>query len=248
MTATDQIVSEYLDRLYECARSLTRSQVEELIADVREHVAAAIAEAGRDDEATVRTVLDRLGTPEDIVAAAAEQEPAAAPVGETTVAGGAKSRSWTWREVVAVVLLVPGAFFAPILGPLAGIAFAWGSDVWDKGTKRVAYAIGGIGALAPLLFLAALLPMRTNSTLTIRPDASVSSAPVKNPGAGVPVPDVVGASESQGTQELLNAGFVVATAYVQSESAAPGVIASMSPDAGTVAPFGSQVSIVVVGQ
>ena len=73
MTTSDRIVADYLDRLYDCGKSLTRTQIEELMADVREHVAAAVLEAGRDDEGTVLTVLDRLGAPEDIVAAAAAE-------------------------------------------------------------------------------------------------------------------------------------------------------------------------------
>lgn len=159
MTSSELIVADYLDRLYECGRSLTRTQIEELMADVREHVAAALLAAGRDDEATVRTVLDRLGTPEEIVAAANGDVPVSRPAPMPAPALPASGR-WTWRELTAAVLLVPGAFMLPIIAPLAGIAFAWSSELWDKKAKRVAYWIGGVGAAIPLALILSIVIIR----------------------------------------------------------------------------------------
>lgn len=244
MTTSDRIVADYLDRLYDCGKSLTRTQIEELMADVREHVAAAVLEAGRDDEATVRTVLDRLGAPEDIVAAAAGENVASTAPSPPT-GSSPESRSWGWREVVTVILIVPGAFFAPVLGPLAGIAFAWSSEIWDKRAKRVAYAIGAVGAAVPLLFIAAFIPFRT-TTVVKSAQMPVASSESATPVAEVPVPDVLGVDELVGTNRLFAAGFIVATAYVDSSTTAPGLIASMAPAPGSQAPVGSLVSIVVV--
>lgn len=245
MTANDQIVCEYLDRLYECARSLSRSQVEELMTDVREHVAAAIAEAGRDDEATVRTVLDRLGTPEDIVAAAVGEASAVPPVIESGTADSARTRSWGWRETVAVALLVPGAFFAPIVGPLTGIAFAWSSEVWDKGTKRFAYVIGTVGVALPLFLFAAGVSLFTATSDQM--GSFISNAPVIS-GNVAPtgrVPSVVGMSEEDATRALAKAGFAVIKDYQASDSVPLGRVISMDPAGGTQNGWSVSVRIII---
>ena len=65
---TDALVRDYLGRLQVAATSLPAPRREELTGEVRDHIAAAIAQAGRSDEVTVRNILERLGAPEDIVA------------------------------------------------------------------------------------------------------------------------------------------------------------------------------------
>lgn len=250
MTASEQAVAEYLDRLYECGKSLTRTQIEELMADVREHVAAAVVEAGRDDEATVRTVLDRLGTPEDIVAAAAAETPdapPAAPAPSPTASAG----KWTWRELTAVVFLVPGAFLAPVVAPLAGMAFAWSSEIWDKRAKRVAYWIGGVGAALPLLLVALgmslFLPIRSEvHTLLTQNPVMVEGNLVPAGAAGMAViPSVDGMTEDEATQTLWSAGFQVVKRYEKSDSVALGDIIKIDPVAGATQSIGTNVRMVI---
>src|SRR4051794_14843544 len=65
----DPLVDDYLDRLEAAAAHLPRERRKELIAEIGEHVPAGRAEAG-DDETAVRNVLERLGSPEEIAAAA----------------------------------------------------------------------------------------------------------------------------------------------------------------------------------
>lgn len=69
----DTLVSDYMRRLGEEARRVIPQQADDLVADVREHIEAALARADQRDEAAVRSVLDRLGSPEVIVAAAEDQ-------------------------------------------------------------------------------------------------------------------------------------------------------------------------------
>lgn len=99
------LAAEYLDRLRVIARLLPRARREELLAEIEVHLTEAIgAEAG---QAEALTVLDRLGTPEEIVAA---ELPEPSPDARGT------------REWAAVILLLFGGFIVGIgwvvvLGP-----------------------------------------------------------------------------------------------------------------------------------
>ena len=66
----DPLVDAYLRRLDAAARDLPAGRRAELSAELEEHIEDALREAGARDEATVRNVLDRLGPPEEIAAAA----------------------------------------------------------------------------------------------------------------------------------------------------------------------------------
>ncbi|HYU86509.1 MAG TPA: hypothetical protein VEK80_17025, partial [Kribbellaceae bacterium] len=67
----DTLVGDYLGRLEQAAQVLPADRRTELVEEVRAHIAEART-AGADDLAAVRTVLDRLGSPDEIVAAARE--------------------------------------------------------------------------------------------------------------------------------------------------------------------------------
>jgi hypothetical protein len=73
MTQTDELVAAYLARVERAASRLPAGRREELIGDLREHIEIARAESGAESEAEVRTILERLGDPESIVAAADTQ-------------------------------------------------------------------------------------------------------------------------------------------------------------------------------
>jgi hypothetical protein len=73
MTQTDELVAAYLARVERAASRLPAGRREELIGDLREHIEIARAESGAESEADVRTILERLGDPESIVAAADTQ-------------------------------------------------------------------------------------------------------------------------------------------------------------------------------
>ncbi|MEV4280574.1 HAAS signaling domain-containing protein [Actinoplanes xinjiangensis] len=73
MTQTDELVAAYLARVERAASRLPAGRREELIGDLREHIEIARSESGAESEADVRTILERLGDPESIVAAADTQ-------------------------------------------------------------------------------------------------------------------------------------------------------------------------------
>jgi len=66
----NKLVGEYLNRLESAAAGLGRGRRTELVAEIREHVDDGLREAGAVDEVAVRNVLERLGPPEEIAAAA----------------------------------------------------------------------------------------------------------------------------------------------------------------------------------
>lgn len=144
---TDVLVRDYLGRLEAEAAVLPVNRREELRVEVREHINAALAEAGRSDEATVRNVLERLGSPEDIVAAEAGQAgtpPGAAAASDVGVAG--TGSRWGAVEVSAVVLLclawpaifLPFGLFLWLGFAVTGLVLVWVSGVWTRRKKLTA--------------------------------------------------------------------------------------------------------------
>ncbi len=159
---THPLVADYLNRLETAAAVLPLSRHTDLVAEIREHLTDALAGTGEgpdgegpDGEAAVRAVLDRLGTPDEIVAAetpgVGEEAAASAvrPLGQPAwaaaptawaaspgpVPGGSP---WGPVEVIAVVGLTLGTFVLPVVGPLIGIACAWVSNRWTRREKVVA--------------------------------------------------------------------------------------------------------------
>lgn len=163
-------VADYLRRLESAAARLPAGRREELVEEIRGHVADALGAIG-DDEAAVRGVLDRLGSPEEIVAAEDVAEPAPAPppayvppsspppvapapaaASVLTEPARPGSRVWGPLELVAVLGLTLGTFLLPIVGPLVGLVCAWLSDRWTRREKVIATVWA---ALAPLVVVLA---------------------------------------------------------------------------------------------
>jgi hypothetical protein len=116
---TNELVAAYLQRLERAADSLPRSRRAELVAEIREHIDDALLEAGAADEVAVRNVLERLGPPEEIAAAAA-------PQGVGPVRAGK-------LEVGALIALA-----VPFAGWLVGIPLMLLSRAWTGRDKAIA--------------------------------------------------------------------------------------------------------------
>ncbi len=153
----DALVRDYLGRLETAAWRLPVDRRGELVEDVREHIATAMVEAGRSDELTVRNILERLGPPEEIVAAEGEPPAAAPPWAATPPAGPDGARApWGAVEVIGLLLLTVGAVFLPFVGPLIGLVFVWLSVRWTRLQKSIATAIVLVLFALPVLGLLAL--------------------------------------------------------------------------------------------
>lgn len=141
------MVVGYLARLHAAAAALPPGRREELVAEIRGHIDDAVIAAGGHDVA-VRQVLDRLGPPEDIVAAErddAGDRPAGLPPGPPP-----PSSPWGVVEVLAVLGLTAGAVVVPLLGPLVGAVLAWASSQWTRTEKWIATIL----AVLPIILLA----------------------------------------------------------------------------------------------
>ncbi|GGN93199.1 hypothetical protein GCM10010112_81160 [Actinoplanes lobatus] len=105
MTQTDQLVTDYLARVERAAAGLPAGRREELLADLREHIDIARAESGAETEADIRTILDRLGDPESIVAAADTQtDLPRVPAAPLYAAAPRRRFPWLVLTIVAAVI------------------------------------------------------------------------------------------------------------------------------------------------
>lgn len=118
MTNTDPLVQDYLTRLEDAARSLPPGDRVELLHDITGHLSAAQDAAS--DELGLRTALDRLGEPKEVVLAYAGHGTDGLPpdaAGSACAAGSpaapsrrrVQSAGITALAVTALVLLLTGA-------------------------------------------------------------------------------------------------------------------------------------------
>lgn len=91
----------------------------------------------------MRTLLDRLGEPEAIVASARDDD-AARPdrrLSATVESPVGPASLWGGLEIATVILLGIGAVVIPILGPLVGLILLWSSSQWTRRQKGIGTAI-----------------------------------------------------------------------------------------------------------
>lgn len=161
---TPRLVRGYLDELRSTAADrLGPVRSAELVDEIHEHIDAAIA-SGQ----PVGDVLERLGSPAEIVAA----EPHAGQP-----AGGPRLRA---RELFAIVLLLIGLPLL-VVGWVVGVVLLWTSDRWSTRDKLVGTLLwpGGLG-----LFLAVGLSPTTMTTQTCDGAGSCSEVSSSSIGLG----------------------------------------------------------------
>jgi hypothetical protein len=213
MIVTDHpAVAAYLARLDALCAHLPADRREELRTDLLDHLRDALPDDA--DEASVRAALDRLGPPEDIVAA--EQGPD--PVATTMEPGGAGV-----REALAVAFLTVGSFI-PVIGWLVGAVLLWTSKRFTPGEKLAATLLvpGGPGAVALVFLSLAVVP--AGDACTAMPTA-VAPAPV--PGTPTTAGPTAGDALDQTTScsSGVNVGGVVLTALFAIAFVVPFVVA-----------------------
>lgn len=146
----EALVRDYLGRLEAAAMPLPVDRRAELAGEVRQHIEMALEEAGVRDEVTVRNVLERLGPPDEIIAA--EQGSGGAGNSATLPSTGRDS-AWGGVEITAILLLTVGAVFLPIIGPLIGLVFVWASAQWTTQHKVIATVIVLAFLVVPIALL-----------------------------------------------------------------------------------------------
>jgi hypothetical protein len=164
MTTTHPLAEDYLRRLNHIARVLPRHERGELVAEIRNHLDTGLRPDAT--EADVRNMLDELGPPDDIVAAAR-------PKRLFTRRGP--------REVFALILLVTG--LPPILGWLAGVGLLLWSPLWSTRQKLLGILVWPGGYFLLLGLGAPLIPLREVRSCPV-PAGGPSETPAGCTGSG----------------------------------------------------------------
>lgn len=154
-TTMHPLAGGYLQRLERLARDLPRRDRDDLIAEIRGHMEAALPTDAT--EADVRNVLDELGPPEAIVAAAG--------VPEHRPRRGA-------REVFALVLLVTG--LPPLFGWLVGAGLLLWSPLWTARQKLLGLLVWPGGYV---------LTLGVGGVMSARPSCQASVVPARSGAA-----------------------------------------------------------------
>jgi uncharacterized membrane protein len=127
------LAADYLRDLEREARRLPRAERQELVEEIRAHLAEATDPMMTDAEAL--TVLDRLGQPHDIVKAERPEE-------EENRRDRRGIHEWA-----AIILLLLGGF-AFGFGWIAGLILLWSSRAWNTRDKLIGTFVvpGGLAA------------------------------------------------------------------------------------------------------
>jgi hypothetical protein len=158
----DELVTDYLRRLNAAAAVLPDDRRHELVEEIAVHIAEARA-AIPAQPGGVRTILEQLGQPEEIVAAAGGR-PA---VGQSGSRPGA-------QEIIAVILLLIGGVVVPLIGWVAGVVLLWSSRHWSVRDKLLGTLVWPFGLAGPLVLIGAGLVVNTSTT---RQGCAVSATP-----------------------------------------------------------------------
>lgn len=173
--AQHPLVTDYLRRLREATATLPPTVAVELVADIEEHLDSA--NLGARSEADVRQALDRLGSPEEVAAAAGpELPPLSSP--DALIASSPPAAGTHRLESVALLLLVLAEVLfivVPLSAPLwvAGVVCLVLATGWTAREKVAAAAfvatgfpLVGLGVVVSALVVAELGACSASSTST----------------------------------------------------------------------------------
>ena len=135
----DKLVRRYLAQLDAALRGVDASRRQEIRADVHRHIEQGRTGLDRDDVASVRALLSRVGDPAAIAVKAGAPPPA--------------SRRWdAWAPWLII--------FGPVasgLGWVAGVLILWTSPTWSRRDKLIATFVPPAGLVALFFGLVATL-------------------------------------------------------------------------------------------
>ena len=149
-TVVDPLVEDYLRRLDAAAYPLGDDRRGELMAGIREHIEAAVESGEVHDEASLRVLLDRLGDPEEIVAAARDDGSGATPYPLGAPAAVTYRRAGIGLEITAALFQTVGSVLL-VVGWLVGVVLVWSSRRWTVGEKLIATLVFPGGPAAALV-------------------------------------------------------------------------------------------------
>lgn len=150
----DDLVRDYLARVEARAQFLPADRRQDLLANLAEHIATARAESATDDETAVRTILDRLGEPDQILESENPDYPEPArPPAHPARTGWTGQQALDGLIIVGTVLGLLVAGLVPVLGWAVAVGLVWMSRGWTARAKVAGTAVtvgfgGGLCALA----------------------------------------------------------------------------------------------------
>jgi len=146
------LAEEYLARLRNAAGRLPPDRRDDLIAEIEAHLAESVPPDAT--EAQVRTAIDRLGDPEQIVAAEADEPAAPAhPTGRL--------------EWVTIGALLIGGIVLPILGWIVGVVLLWVSRAWTLRDKVIGTLVVPFGLAPALVYSFVMLTYSAQTCISV---------------------------------------------------------------------------------
>jgi len=181
MMTTHPLASAWLARVDDLAADLPAGVRAELLADLREHLAAALPPGA--DEAEVAAVLDRLGDPADVVAAARVDVGSPTPPPPAPAVPGP---GLTTAEALGLAALVLAGIVLVVVWPIGLLLWVVGvAVVASVGRWRGSEAAGA--ALLPvpwgLVVASFLVPVGTSVTTCTADSAGVEQCVTEGGGA-----------------------------------------------------------------
>ncbi|WP_433272406.1 HAAS signaling domain-containing protein [Actinosynnema sp. CS-041913] len=141
------LVSSYLGRLARQAAPLAAGRRKELLQEIRSHIEVSLP--ARPSEAEVSALLDRLGTPDEIVDA--ELVDSGQSSGGRLRTAFAALRPW---DATGLFLLLLGGAALPPVGYLVGAALVGLSPRWTPAARLLLVALPCAAALTTVIVLA----------------------------------------------------------------------------------------------
>jgi hypothetical protein len=140
------LAADYLQRLRRAGRTLPPGRRRELLAEIEGHLSEAIHPGASDAQALA--VLDKLGEPEEIIAA------------ETRQPDEVPDRPGTRKWATIILLLFGGFIFA--VGWIAGLILLWTSRAWTTRDKWIGTLVipGGLATSVILGLIAIGAPSK----------------------------------------------------------------------------------------
>lgn len=113
----ESLVEDYLNDVAERlkATNLPRDERRELLTDLRGHIDQLRTQRPAETEADMLNILDRLGSPEDVVAAARAESATAEPATTSAAATAKARRRVPLALIVVLVVVVAAALMALVL-------------------------------------------------------------------------------------------------------------------------------------
>jgi len=128
------VARDYLRRLRASSRWLPEPERGELLADIEAHLADGLAQCGS-SEAAVRNLVDSLGSPDDVAAAAFPARP---------------RPRLSFRDTVTPLMLLGGGMVGPPVVWLVGVVLLWTSPSWPSSKKWLATLVWPGGVAVPI--------------------------------------------------------------------------------------------------